>query len=422
MKTAIDVAKNRSLIQTFREPRVFPMFCFRDVIERAYPPDPFDFEYNNVNLGLPLRAALANFLFHYKMALQYPHEFSGYDLSQSAQELNSELNPLIIAFNRDLAAALEPLQEIANCDVKDNNACGASFTGTGTTKFVDNGMITVRTISGKKTTVDTITQNYFDATNPPSITDIINSIGKAESNIPNVLKTNLTADEAAVIIGALNSVQTATAQVGRQFSIDITPRSLSGAASAELTVNLKTSDLDSPMKYTSEKSEKDNLSRIASQTVDTKVRLESVKLFDISSFTATLERSRRNLPILPPLLEISYFGSFLSYPLQGATEFHRSTAIMSAVVVPTAADLANGVSFTSDRVCIPDFAEGTPPADTPSQLSGSTGCRTRKALSLSDLDRAPIREFNKAMVRCFASASPGPDCNNLTFEKLLQIE
>jgi hypothetical protein len=380
IKTARNVADQRGTVRTSREPRVFPMFCFRDAIEAAYPPNRDVLGYNKINLGLPLRAALANFLFHYKMAVQYPHEFSGYDLSESAQELNSELNPLIIAFNRDLAAALEPLGDVANCDVKDKIPCGRF--GKGTTKFVNNGMITVRTISGKKTTVDTVTQNFFDATNPPSITDIINSIGKAESNIPNVLKTNLTANEAAVIIGALNSVPTATAQVGRQFSIEITPRSLSGASSAELSVNLKTSDVDTPKKYTSEKSENDNLSRIASQTVDTKVRLESVKLFEVSSFTATMERSRRDFPILPPFVEIPYFGSFLSYPLQGATEFHRSTAIMSAVVVPTAADLANGVSFTSDRVCVPLFAGSNPTSNPDSQASGSTGCRTRKAVAL----------------------------------------
>jgi hypothetical protein len=368
--------------------KIFPMFCFGEALEAAFPAD----SANGINLGLLLRAALANFLFEYKMSQQYPHEFSAYALSQTAQELNSELNPLIVAFNRDLAAALEPLKSVANCEVN----CG-SHHGTGKTEFVNNGIITVRTVSGKETTVDTVTQNYFDATAPPSITDVINSVGQAQSNIPNVLKTNLTANEASVIIGALNSVQPSTSKVGRQFLIDITPRSLSGASSAELNVYLKTADVAPPTRYSSGKSDEDNLSLIASQTVNTKVRLESIKLFEISSFSATLERSRQNFPILPPFVTIPYIGSFLSWPVKASAQYHRSTAVMSAVVVPTAADLANGVAFTDDRIC----------SDSGSNSSGAEEpkCHTRIALSLYDFNGAWIPSVNKQVVNCLANGT-----------------
>jgi hypothetical protein len=393
-------------------PNIFPMFCFREAIEVAFPyntqgmssPDGKTVpEFNPLNLGLPLRAALANFLFEYKMSQQYPHEFSAYALSQTAQELNSELNPLIVAFNRDLAAALEPLKSVANCEVN----CG-SHHGTGKTEFVNNGIITVRTVSGKETTVDTVTQNYFDATAPPSITDVINSVGQAQSNIPNVLKTNLTANEAAVIIGALNSVQPSTSKIGRQFLIDITPRSLNGASSAELNLYLKTADVAPPTRYSSGKSDEDNLSRIASQTVNTKVRLESIKLFEISSFSATLERSRQNFPVLPPFVTIPYVGSFLSWPVKAAAQYHRSTAVMSAVVVPTAADLANGVAFTDDRICVDE-------ADTGNKSNGpeKTNCRTRRAISLYDFSGSWIPSINKRVVNCLANGTAG-----CSYEKL----
>ena len=396
------------------------MFCFREAIEGAYPVDIDGASYSATNLGLPLRAALANFLFQYKMSQQYPHEFSAYDLSQSAQELNSELNPLIVAFNRDLAAALEPLEKVAQADVPGKK----SHTGTGKSKFVNNGILTVRTVSGKETTVDTVTQNFFDATNPPSITDVINSIGQAESNTPTVLKANLTANEAAVIIGALNSVKPTTAQVGREFLLDITPRSLSGASSAELNVYLKTSDVAPPVTYSNGKTDNDNLSRVALQTVNTKVRLESIKLFEISSFTATLERSRHNFPLLPPLVEIPYIGSFLSLPVKGATEYHRATAIMSAVVVPTAADLANGVEFTDDRVWACDDHAGTTTVSA-SPASGSQpgrpGCKkTKVAISDHDFEGVSLRGFNRLMVRCFAEAQPASDCK--TYDSILSTE
>lgn len=186
--------------------------------------------------------------------------------------------------------------------------------------------------------------------------------------------------------------------MGRQFLIDITPRSLSGAASAELNVYLKTADVAPPARYSNSKSDEDNLSRIASQTVNTKVRLESVKLFEISSFSATLERSRQNFPILPPFVTIPYIGSFLSWPVKGAAQYHRSTAVMSAVVVPTAADLANGVAFTDDRVL-------SCKTEDPNEQ-----CPTRSALSLHDFKGSWIPSINKQVVRCFANGRMESEC------------
>ena len=398
-------------------PKIFPMFCFREAVQAGFPTGDAD-----ITAAKPLRAAFANFLFQYKLSQQYPHEFSGYDLSQSAQELNAELNPLIVAFNRDLAAALAPLQQVANFDPKSNGWMG--FSGHGT-RFINNGIITVRTVSGKETVVDTVTQSFFDATNPPSITDVINSIGQAEKDTPAVLKANLTANQAAVIIGALNSVKPSTSKVGREFKIDVTPHSLSGASSAELDVSLNTSESAEPTLYSDGKSSSDNLSRVGVHTTVTKVRLESIKLFEISSFTAVLQRSRRNFPLLPPFVEIPYIGSIFSVPLPGAKEYHRSTAIMSAVVVPTAADLASGIAFTKDRVLVSPNRNGSDQACSLQDVlhepgEGKKECRLEPALSLRDIPGS-ITEFNKVMVRCLSEPKGlrlNPDCK-LTFNDVL---
>lgn len=203
-------------------------------------------------------------------------------------------------------------------------------------------------------------------------------------------------------------MQPSTSKVGRQFLIDITPRSLSGASSAELNVYLKTADVASPTRYSNSKSEEDNLSRIASQTVNTKVRLESIKLFEISSFSATLERSRQNFPILPSFVTIPYVGSFLSWPVKGAAQYHRSTAIMSAVVVPTAADLANGVAFTDDRICTGE-TEGA----SNSSSSGTPNCFTHRALSLYDFQGKWIPSINKKVVNCLANGTATCSYENL---------
>jgi hypothetical protein len=396
---------------------IFPMNCFRIAAQMVFPNDA-----NTPSLVGPLRAALADFLFHYKMSQQYPHEFSPYDLSRSAQELNSELNPLVLAYNRDLAAALRPLKDVA--DPRNTKGNGwAGFSGHGST-FINNGIITVRTISGKETTVDAVTQNFFDATNPPSITDVINSIGAAESNTPAVLKANLSADEAAAIIGTLNSVKPSVSKVGREFKIDITPHSLSGASAAELEINMATQETADPTLYTNGKSDTDNLSRMAKHTTETKVRLESAKLFEISTFTALLQRSRRNFPLIPPFVEIPYINSVLSLPLPGAKEYHMSTAIMSAVVVPTAADLASGLVFTDDRVAT--IKDGTHDGICALSLRESENCVIRRAVSTSEWPAYSIREYHRAMIRCFSgggffaatSQDENAGCGTLQFDML----
>jgi hypothetical protein len=52
-------------------------------------------------LGLT-RAALADFLFNYKMRQQYPQEFAPFQLTRSADALNAALRPFEDVFNRDI--------------------------------------------------------------------------------------------------------------------------------------------------------------------------------------------------------------------------------------------------------------------------------------------------------------------------------
>jgi hypothetical protein len=108
-----------------------------------------------------------------------------------------------------------------------------------------------------------------------------------------------------------------------------------------------------------------------------------LKLFEVSAFSAMLERPRSKFPIVPPFFEVPYFGSFIGWPLPGAKVYHRSTAVVSAVIVPTAADLAFGIDFSADRFC------------------EASGCF--RANSPRDFGSLPLRNFHKAIIQCFAS-------------------
>jgi hypothetical protein len=105
-------------------------------------------------------------------------------------------------------------------------------------------------------------------------------------------------------------------------------------------------------------------------------------------------------------------------------------AVLSAMVVPTAADIAYGLRFLHDRVV--DGALGQC-----SFLAGSAGpgatkpCRFRRAASIRDLNRKPVRNFRKYMIACLATDMKSPysssasltstdtaACKNLSFGKV----
>jgi hypothetical protein len=69
---------------------------------------------------------------------------------------------------------------------------------------------------------------------------------------------------------------------------------------------------------------------MASHDTTTRVRVDSIKLFEVSSFSAIVERSHSRFPLLPPFVEIPYIGTFSCIPLGAAKEFHSSTAVIVA--------------------------------------------------------------------------------------------
>ena len=69
-----------------------------------------------------------------------------------------------------------------------------------------------------------------------------------------------------------------------------------------------------------------------------------------SGLPVIVQLSRSRFPLLPPLVEIPYIGTVAGIPIPGAKEYHTGTAVLSAMVVPTAADIAYGIRFLHDRV------------------------------------------------------------------------
>ena len=366
-----------------------------------------------------LRAAIADFLFHYKMSQQYPHEFLPYDLSQSADTLNSALGPLIDAFNRDIIA----FQVFMRADVQyqverlnsgtDQRCCMKRLFGLDKPSFYNDGIVSVRTISGQPTSVNTTSQSTLNASSAPTLSQLMNGLanpgGSSSGTSPLASVLGTPPANVALLAGALSAYQTTYAQIGRGLSLQVQPRSLSTASSAELFVTLTAAETAGGPTFTggAQGGASQNMSRVANHDMSTRIRVESVKLFEVSSFSAVVERSKSRFPLLPPFVEIPYVGTILGIPLPAAKEYHSSTAIISAMVVPTAADLAYGLRFAFDQVLEGD-------GDSCSFWKGSAGsgvttpCVFRRAVSLRDLNKSPIRSFHKYMTTCLATQMKSP--------------
>jgi hypothetical protein len=374
-----------------------------------------------------MRAAVADFLFNYKMSQQYPHEFGFYDLSQSADTLNSELSPLIDAFNRDLTAFQTFLRadvqyRVERINSEHGQCCLKKLFGLDKNSFFNDGLVTVRTISGQWTYTNATSQSFLNASSAPELSALLSSLTGSNPNASGAGSLLSAVSEGnplkrmESLAGALANYQTTYAQIGRSLQFSAIPRSLSTASSAEIAVTLNADESAGGPTYTGggQNDPSINTSRVANHDTSTRVRVDSVKLFEISSFSAIVERSKRRFPLLPPFVEIPYIGTLIGYPLSAAKEFHSSTAILSAVVVPTSADIAFGLRFVFDLV-----VDGEPGEC--SYLKGSDAkkaCLFRKALSMKDLNREPIMGFNKKMVGCLAMATSKSECEKLSFDDL----
>jgi hypothetical protein len=425
------------------EPRVH-LQCFKEKADQLLLTDSGASPYG---AGL-IRAAVADFLFNYKMSQQYPHEFASYDLSHSADALNDALSPFIDAFNRDLwsyqlfvRADMQYRVERLN-SMTDRRCCAKRLFGLDKPSFFNDGVVTVRTISGQPTSVSVTSQSYLNASSAPQLSAVLSSLagsgGSGGGSGSNSSTTTTTtgggtgkssggggANPVALgeIAGVLSNYQTTYAQIGRALSFTATPRSLSTASSAEIAVTLNADESAGGPVYAGAGSgdPSTKTSRVAAHDTTTRVRVDSIKLFEVSSFSAVVQRSHSRFPLLPPFVEIPYIGTFAGVPLGSAKEFHSSTAIISANVVPTASDIAYGLRFVFDLL-----VDGLNPGPC-SFYSGAAGadvkdaCVFRKMYSLNDMGDTTLGEFNKQMNRCFSTDTSQDGClRKVTFANTIR--
>lgn len=315
------------------------------------------------------QAALLDFLFQYKWTVIYPDDFVPYDLQRTAHQLDSLLGPIVDALNQDLDGYV-----IAKLDeVGDKFNCQPQY---GKIGLISRGNVQVASLSGSKASVDGKVNNYFDITPPLSLNDILNvgNQSNVASNLKNVLEPKeILALQALANIGNQSRI---TAQVTKEAKLTITPSTLDTASSALLDVDFDVSEPNPPQTVNQKDSQKDLLDRVAEHHVVTHVRVESLKLFQLSSFSMELTHPLRGTPV--PVVGWAWEGIFGATPGMGRlfrmppyskTVDNRSYAIVRAVVVPTAMDWGLSLRFESDRIKDP-ITDATDPLNSMKQAGG----------------------------------------------------
>jgi hypothetical protein len=337
-----------------------------------------------------LRAAILDFLFNYKWTQNYPNDFVPYDLRRSAHVLDDLLQPIDNAFDQDIDDCVRSRMDAADLIPKSGKA-----------GLVSQGMVQVAALSGRPAMVSGQVSNYFNITQTPSLSQVAQTLfgagagnsggggggGGSQSSGANGLLTaisTLSGSNPYAIGGAafanILSPQPITAQLTRGITLTVTPTSLDTASSAELNVSLLVNEPDgSPQSVNTTASTQDTLDRVATHSVSDTVRVQSLKLFDLSTLsmeiTHPLPRTCVPLADDQPGRFFSYFGAvplsipcaawrsvFGSIPMAGrlfewpqspVTVDNRSVAIVRAVVVPTAMDIGEGLNYESDRILDP---------------------------------------------------------------------
>lgn len=408
-----------------------------------------DFKSALTTLALPrnlhqFRAAVLDFLFQYKQATAYPNDFAPYYLQRSAQNLDGYLNGLITALDRDLDRYLH-----AELEDEAQSITHRLHRRVGLANY---GEVQIAAISGDAANVSGVVNNYFDITPPALLKDIASGLlsgaggsssgggnngqsggsgggssgtsggstgsgsgsggssttgsGSGSSNAAGsalASAAKLLTPWQAVALNALAAASAPPqlmAQINAQTTLAVTPISLDTASAAELSLSLQisnpTTTIDASKGTTSSFIRQDLANSVANYSVQTKVRVDSLKLFQVSSLSMDLTRPQSSVPV--PIIGWAWeavFGSVpvmkevLEFPRGPKTIQNRSIAVVRAVVVPTAMDLGLSIPFRDDRITDP-----------------VTG--TSESFSSSAQTSNKFQEFHQELMNCILGG--GYDC------------
>lgn len=293
------------------------------------------------------QTAVLDFLKQYNNSQSKPDGFNPVLLTASASQLDGLLSPIADALNQDIEEFfIRPtLHRIKKIVGQYRNV-----------EYAEVGRTTLAGLNGLLSTVSSTISTSFDEPTPLRLNSLIETAGKLQpdvdklfptlQNVPLSAGNQINASSAVSLLAALSKEEVRWRSMSSGVTLKITPTVLRDRTAAQLHVDLIIADPATTNVSTSKDNPLRTLSRISNSTLQTKVRVNTMDLFALSSFNnqTTVNGRRWYVPLIGPIWEgifgdIPVVGNLFS-PLRPPINVqHQSIILTNTLIAPTAMGL-----------------------------------------------------------------------------------
>lgn len=330
--------------------------CSESIINDNTPRDNTTIRLKN----LERQRAILEFALHYANRVKNPTKFDSSRLQGAAENLNSLLNPVVEAINRDVEELFidTTLQKIQNIVRK-----------VGGIEYAEAGKVSVAGINQNKATVAADTMSVFDETLPLTLEKLLSDASESNDDakglwprIGDVSIGSLAVPTTSLVsaLAAISTSRTQWRELSSGLKLDITPSVLRNSTSAELdivfSVNPNAASGTNRETPGTENNKLKPLSRFRTSSVVTKVYVNTLDLFAISTFNSqtTIDGGRSYIPIVGTIWQgifgdIPIFGRLFSWKNSPKNVQHQSVVLTNTFIAPTAMGIAPLYSGKNNR-------------------------------------------------------------------------
>jgi len=208
------------------------------------------------------------------------------------------------------------------------------------------GATSISVLSGYEARVIGSAMSYFDVTPEPNVD--VEKLAAAASGGPHSL---------LALTQALGTRDKVWAAMTEGADLKFTPIVLPGGGSAEVTVDVVISHGDPGPGGPVPSEAPVPLSRVARHSASTKIRLEPLDMFALSSFGLTTTHPRTDF-VVPIIGRMPFLGQMFRFPRSPDRVIHESLLLVYSTILPTASDLAELLVVDPEGL----GAAGAPPA------------------------------------------------------------
>lgn len=289
--------------------------------------------------------AVLEFAFNYGRLIAQPDTFSPYYFQSSAERLNARMQPAIDALSLDIEEliveyTLKQIEEIVS--------------NIGYVDYARVGRTSVAGLSGLPIDVTSNTVSIAEMNKPLRLSDLLTKseaiLDKTKKLIPttgtepaptNAVVTTIPVSTLVSLLAALSEDQTLSREIKSGTVLKLKPTVLRNATSAELEIELNvTSDPGSATGIRP-------LSRVSESKIKTRVYVNALDLFTISTFSElnTVDGGRSYIPVIGTIWEglfsgIPVFGDLFSWKNPSKNIYHQNLILTNSLINPTVMGIA----------------------------------------------------------------------------------